>query len=60
MISITSLDKVSRQAVGALAEAAADRGDAMPENNPFPLDSDNHKHFAAAFKARSDELEPAG
>jgi len=60
MHQVKAIASLTAAEIRALAHSAADRGEAHEEANPFDRETASAKHyqFAAAFHARTRELEP--
>jgi hypothetical protein len=56
---IKRLDDLTREEVRALAHAAVDRGEPLPEANNFPRVSKQYGWFEAEYRDRQAELSPA-
>ncbi len=59
MHAIKRLDNLTREEVRTLAHAAADRGEPMPDANPFPAMTERYECFKRDYRDRQAELSPA-
>ena len=56
---IRPLSQLTDIEVDDLARAAADRGEALDAENPYPAGTDQHTRFARAYRDRTRDLQPA-
>lgn len=54
--NIKPLERVSRDEVRLLAQAAANRGEPLAQANVFPDGTANHRHFAHDYRERARAL----